>query len=127
MQRLIDPNSPIFRRVARLMVAILMLMPLLSQAQTFWSVPLVPAADGEMPCHQATASLQDEGHNGCRACALVMDCNCCDQATPHNLLGTAAPVLLIRLVPTLGITSSSPGIPYPPTANIYRPPIQPLI
>jgi hypothetical protein len=109
------------------MAVLLVLMPLLSQAQAHWPAPLTETAGGEMPCHQPPASQQDDACQHCSDGALAMNCDCCNQATPHNLPGFEPPLVVSRTIASLDTASPATGLPYPPTAKFYRPPRQRLI
>jgi len=106
---------------------LLLLSPLLSQAQWI-QAPLSSAPEStEMPCHQADANPRDDDCGRCGNSAGLLGCDCCQNSMPPSLTIGQTPYIHTCLHHQLQTIAYNPELPDPPPGSLYRPPILDLI
>ena len=121
-------QRPRTRQLAWFVSLLLLLLPLLTQAQ--WSNPSEPfnTSEIELPCHPKHSShTQPDKCNHCNDAEQSLACDCCQTAVPLSLCMGQATFTPFQFLAELQILQHALEVPDPPPSSLYRPPIQRLI
>ncbi len=126
MTQQINRPTLLTRRIAWSVACLLFLLPLLTQAH--WVTPTASdPVTAEMPCHQSSASVQDDACQNCQEGQSSLSCDCCDLAVPLTLSLEYGLFVTLHLHAGIRRSPDTAEPPAPLSSSLYRPPIQPLV